>query len=189
MGLPERKENWSDRTKSASVEALELLWQIKVNSITLLEQWSRETNDLDIRAGLQSQVLDERRHLRVIGDELRRLGARVNGHENKEALSRPFLELRARRADWQRLFIYYRGIKSFTVDRCSHLIPVVGSQVAQVLERITRDEERHIRWAEVRIERLCDNARTREGQLLVFRLYHALEMTWGRPHRRLRLVD
>jgi rubrerythrin len=191
MGIPLRrqKEAHGDRAEpDALAEVLQRLWQTKLSSIALIEQWARETSDPDIQAGLRRQLVDERRHLRMIGEQLRRLGTPITAEGSRDAILRPFLEVKVRQEDWQRLFLYYQGIKVFTINRCNQLVTAVAPAVAQALDQIARDEERHVRWAEVRLERFLTSERARESQFLLARIRASLEASWGKPGRQLRVV-
>lgn len=178
-----------DPASDAIAVALQRLWQTKLNSISFIESWARETRDSEIKTGLSNQLVDERRHLRLIGEQLRARNAPVNGGPNKESLTRPFMEVKTRRDDHLRLEGYYHGIKEFTVARCCQLMAVVDRPLAQVLDQIARDEQRQVVWAEVRIRRLTAGHRSREANVLLGKVRTALEFVWGRSFRNLRLVS
>lgn len=191
MPLPGRRETSPGATSpgtDAIALSLQRLWQTKLNSISFLEDWIRETRDTDIRAGLTNQLVDERRHLRLIGEELRRRGAPVNGGPTKEQLSRPFMEVRVRRDDYLRLEAYYHGIKEFDIARCGQLVAAADGQLARVLDEMSQDEQRQVRWAEVRIRRLQRLEKAREANVVLGKVRNALESVWGRSFRNLRLV-
>jgi hypothetical protein len=168
---------------SPVLEVLQRLWQTKLSSIALLEKWRSETADTEIHAGLTNQLVDERRHAAMIGEQIRRLGGRISSAP-RDAATRVFSEAELGE-DVHRLFALYRGVKAYTVDRCHHLMPHVDETLAQVLNRLTMDEERHIRWADMRIERLLTYANMRECNLLIGRVRGNLEAAWGRQWRHL----
>jgi len=168
--------------QSPVVEVLQRLWQTKLSSIALLEKWRTETSDTEIKAGLGSQLVDERRHATMIGEQIRRLGGRI-GPSHKDGVTRVFEDAHATSEDLTRLFTFYRGVKAYTVDRCVHLIPHVDAALAQVLDRLTLDEERHIRWADLRLERLLTHERMRECNLLMTKVWISLEAGWERQWR------
>jgi hypothetical protein len=172
-------------SRAAVVEILQRLWQTKLSSIALLEKWGSETRDAEIQAGLANQIVDERRHATMIGEQIRRLGGRIGGQATRDAVSRIFSEAQADREDVRRMFAVYRGVKAYTVDRCSHLMPYVDAALAQTLDRLTRDEERHIRWADMRLQRLLTHEKMRECNLLLGRVWASLETGWGRQWRQL----
>jgi hypothetical protein len=174
-----------DPSRAVVLEILQRLWQTKLNSIALLERWRSETQDTEIQAGLASQVIDERRHTTMIGEEIRRLGGRIGGQVGRDAVGRIFADAESNRDDVQRMFALYRGVKAYTVDRCSHLMPYVDTALAQTLDRLTRDEVRHIRWADVRLERLLTHDKMRECNLLLGRVWSSLEFAWGKQWRQL----
>jgi hypothetical protein len=62
-------------------------------------------------------------------------------------------------------------------------VPYVDRCLAEVLEALARDEERHIRWADVRLQRLLTHDKMRECNLLLGRVWHNLETAWGRQWR------
>jgi rubrerythrin len=161
------------------MEILSRLWQTKLKSITALEKWLTKTVDAEIKAGIQLQLIDERRHLRLLDEEIKRLGGRVTTEMNQ--IAQPFAVFLAQSNDLYRLNALYRGIKAFTLDRCSHLIPLVDPQLARVLDQISREEQRHIRWAEIRVARLLKSGEARECYLLTERLKRMLESAWSRP--------
>jgi rubrerythrin len=154
--VPPKDQN----SRDAILELLSRLWQTKLKSITLLEKWFAKTSDLDIKAGLKAQIEDERRHLRILSDEIKG-------------------------KDSQRLSAFYYGIKAFTLDRCSKLIPFVDDALSRTLEQIAREEDRHIRWAEFRLGRLLDTEEARQCKLLVERMEATLEAVWAKPWQRL----
>lgn len=174
-----------DPSRALVLEILERLWQTKLKSIALLERWRSETKDTEIQAGLASQVIDERRHTTMIGEEIRRLGGRIGRQAGRDAVGRVFADAEANRDDVQRMFAFYRGVKAYTVDRCSHLMPYVDAALAQTLDRLTHDEVRHIRWADVRLQRLLTHDKMRECNLLLGRVWASLEFAWGKQWRQL----
>src|SRR5437016_5537680 len=121
--------------RAAILEILGPLWQTKLKTIRLLDQWMAETADSEIRAGLMGQIIDERRHMRLLGDQIRRLGgtlvlSKKGGHA--DGLSRVFNEALAAGTDLHRLFALHRGIKGHTLDRCGQLVPLVDRILAPV---------------------------------------------------------
>lgn len=179
--VPSKDQN----SRDAILELLSRLWQTKLKSITLLEKWLAKTSDFDIKAGLKAQMEDERRHLRILSDEIKRLGGRLTGTTTEQLLNRPFAMVQAQGSDSERLSAFYHGIKAFTLDRCSKLIPVVDQYLARALEQIAREEDRHIRWADLRLERLLDVNEARQCKMLVDRMEATLESIWSRPWQRL----
>lgn len=167
------------------IPVLDRIWQSKYFSIVLLEDWIRRTRDVEIRAGLETQVIDERRHLHILGDEIRRAGGRPSATNRESPMGRPFAVTTALVSDLHRLCAYHRGIKTFTLNRCSHLIPAVATDLAIALDRIARDDERHIRWADIRLARLLTYDEIRATSLLTSRIRAAMEAVWEKPWREL----
>lgn len=168
--------------QAAVVEVLQRLWHTKLSSIALLERWRSETSDTEIKAGLANQVIDERRHATMIGEQIRRLGGRILPL-HRDAMTRVFDDAQSAREDLYRLLAVYRGVKAYTVDRCGHLMPHVDAALGQVLDRLTLDEERHIRWADLRLERLLTHERMRECNLMMGKVWNGLEAAWERQWR------
>jgi uncharacterized ferritin-like protein (DUF455 family) len=180
-----RSEPGPDSSDNPVIEVLQRLWQTKLSGIALLEKWRQETSDAEIRAGLQRQIIDERQHARLIGEQIRRLGGRIGSQVSRDGLARVFAEAEASREDVQRLMAFYRGVKAYTLDRCAHLMPYVDRALAQTLDLVSRDEERHMRWADVRLERLLTYEKMRECNLLLSRVWANLESAWGKQWRQL----
>ena len=170
---------------AAVIEILQRLWHQKLSTIALIEKWTSETSDSEIRAGLANQLIDERTHARLVGEQIRRLGGRIGGRMPMDGVSRVFSDAISSRQDLFRLFALYRGVKSYTVDRCNHLMPFVDASLAQVLERLSRDDERHIRWADLRLQRLLTYETMRECTMRLSHIRTGLESAWDRQWRRL----
>ena len=160
------------------LEVVQRLWRTKFKSITLVEKWMAKTTDFEIKAGLKMQLADERRHLRILGDEIKRLGGRISGSQADQLLERPFALIQAQSSESQKLSAFYRGLKAYTVDRCSRLLPMVDRTLARTLEQISREEEGHIRWADIRLARIRDVSERREVEFLVDRMEKAMEAVW-----------
>jgi hypothetical protein len=153
--------------------------------VVLLENWVRRTTDVELRAGLETQLIDDRRHLQMIGEELRRLGSRPSATKRDSPLSRAFTLTNGLPSDLYRLSAFHRGIKSFTLNRCGHLLPIVADETAVMLDRVTRDDEGHIRWAEIRLGRLLTFDDIRAASLLTSRIRVTLESAWEKAWREL----
>ena len=162
------------------LQLLSRLWQIKLRSISILEKWLAKTADAEIKSGLQFQVIDERRHLRILGDEINRLGSRIGSLARENRFGRPFAMVQTQSTDFQRLTVFHRGLKVFTVERCGQIMPFVDDGVARTMERIILDEERHIRWADIRLARM-DEEEQRQAKLLRERMETILEAAWPKP--------
>ena len=80
--------------------------------------------------------------------------------------------------------LFHQGIKASTVLYSARFIPLVDTGLARVVEQITRDEERHIRWAEIRLGREATN-KMRLLDPLLAEIEAAMETVWSRPWRRL----
>jgi hypothetical protein len=177
-----------DRDRSvvpATLESLQRLWLMKLNGIAIIDEWITKTEDSEILAGLYGQLEDERRHTRLLGDQVKRVGGTLAPTINRQVMLRPFAEVRRQENDAGRLIIFYRAIKAYMIDRCSHIMPLVDAPLAQVLERIAREDEMHVRWAELRLAHLVPRSGEREASLLLGRVQPLVEATWGRPWRQL----
>jgi hypothetical protein len=174
----------SDRrepSKDVVLQLLTRLWQTKLRSITTFEKWLSKTSDAEIRAGLQLQLVDERRHLRILSEEIKRLGGSIAAQARDNVLTRPFALVQAQPTDLYRLSTFHHGIKAFTLDRCGHLLPMVDEKLARILEQIARDEERHIRWADIRVSRILQSDEVRQVKQLIEKMELMLEPLWPRP--------
>jgi hypothetical protein len=157
---------------------LDRLWQTKIQSISLIDFWQEKTRDADIRSGLGIQLEDERRHLRLIGEEIKRQGGRVTSERREGTVGRAFSLVRTQPTDLRRLCAYYRGIKLSTHDRTSQLVQLVEPLTSAIMEQVSRDEERHVRWSDIRISRQMKAADMRECNLLVDRMESLVDASW-----------
>ena len=169
------------------LELVSTLWQTKLKSITALEMWQKKTANAEIKAGLYLQLIDERRHLRLISEEIKRLGGSMANLAKDNLVTRPFVVFQMQPNDLLRLSAFYHGIKAFTLSRLGQFIPFADPQLGRVLEQISREEERHIRWADIRIERLQTPGDARQSYFLVGRMEAMLEAAWSKPWRDLTL--
>jgi len=164
--------------ESPVLQILDRLWQTKVQSISLIDFWQGRTKDGDIMSGLHTQLEDERRHLRLIGEEIKRQGGRVSSERKEGAVGRAFSVIRSQPDDLKRLCSYYRGIKLATHSRTSQLVQFVEPSTATLLGQISRDEERHIRWADIRISHQMKAQDIRECNLLMDKMDSIVEAGW-----------
>ncbi len=165
----------------ALLDVLEQLRQTKRLTLRLIERWGGETRDSEIRAGLATHVIDERRHYRTYSELIMRLGGRLPGAVRSDGLTRVFAEIETEKDDLLRICALHRAVKPFTVDRCAHLLPLVSTPVARVMEPSIHDDERHVRWADLRLERLLTYDRMREFNLRMARMRVSIEAAWERP--------
>jgi len=163
------------------LQVLSRLWQTKLRSISVFEKWLTTTRDAEIIAGLKLQLIDERRHLHIIGDEIKRLGGSIAALSRENRLGRPFALVQTQPNDLYRLSAFHNGIKAFTLDRCGHIFPLVDIKLARMLEQIVLDEERHIRWANVRVSRVLDRDEIRQCKLLIDKVETMLVPLWPKP--------
>jgi hypothetical protein len=166
-------------------EIVARLWQTKLRSISLLEDWLPQTGDFGIRAGLQAHLGEERRHQRIFGAEIERRKGRQAAAAVGHVLDRPFELVREQTDDLARVRLFHHGIKASTVLYCERFLPLVDPALARVLEQMTRDEERHIRWAEIRLSQDRSSAGLRRLDPLLAEIESAMEAVWSRPWRRL----
>ena len=165
-------------------EVVARLWQTKLRSISLLEDWLPRTGDFGIRAGLQAHLAEERRHQRLLGAEISRRGGRQAAAAVAHILDRPFAIVREQTDDLARLRLFHHGIKASTVLYSQRLLPLVDPNLARILEQTSRDEERHIRWAEIRLSQDRVTSQRRLDPALA-EVEAAMEAVWSRPWRRL----
>jgi hypothetical protein len=163
---------------SPVLSVLDRLWQTKIQSISLIDFWVSKSKDADIRSGLHMQLEDERRHLRLIGEEIKRLGGRVSSERREGTVGRAFGMIRSQATDLQRLCAYYRGVKLTTHNRTAQMTQVVEPATAGLLGQISRDEERHIRWADIRISHQMKAADMRECNVLMDRMDSMVDASW-----------
>ena len=166
-------------------EIVARLWQTKLRGISLLEDWLPQTSDFGIRAGLQAHPAEERRHQRLLDAEIRRRQGRQVAAAVGSVLDRPFAIVREQRTDLARVRLFHHGIKASTVFYAARVMPLVDPALARVLEQVTRDEERHIRWADIRLAQAKSSAAMRELDAVLQEVEVAMEAVWSRPWRRL----
>ncbi len=166
-------------------EVVARLWQTKLRSISLLEDWLPQALDFGIRAGLQAHLAEERRHQRLLGAEISRRDGRKAAIAVGQVLDRPFAIVREQTDDLARLRLFHHGIKASTVLYCQRILPLVDPGLARVLEQMSRDEERHIHWAEIRLSQGRAATPVRRLDPALAEIEEAMEALWSRPWRRL----
>ncbi len=167
------------------IEILARLWQTKVRSVELLDEWQRRASDRDIKAGLKLQINDERRHQRILSDEIRRRGGRHGAVIVDQVLNKPFAIVKTQSDDTARVAAYYNGIKRFTATRCARLIPMVDPALGHILQQIMQDEDRHLRWADIRLARSISPVLMRQYDPMMKLIEQAMDGIWAKPLRRL----
>ena len=170
------------------LEIMARIWQTKLRSVGLLEEWIPRATDFEVKAGLTTQLADERRNLRMLGDEIRKRGGRQAANTLDQILNKPFAIVLTQPDDLSRVAAFYHGIKAYTAMHCGRLIPFVDNGLANVLEQVMRDEERHLRWADIRVARMRAGVGGRQHDALVRRMEEAMEAVWSKPWRRLTLT-
>jgi hypothetical protein len=166
------------------IEIVARLWQTKVRSVELLEEWQRRSTDGDIKAGLKLQINDERRHQRLLSDEIKRRDGRHGAVVVDQVLNKPFAIVKAQPDDTARIAAYYNGIKRFTTMRCARLIPMVDPALGHILQQIMQDEDRHLRWADIRLGRMSP-VLVRQYDPVLKLMEQAMDAVWAKPLRRL----
>jgi hypothetical protein len=166
-------------------EIVARLWQTKLRSINLLETWLPHSSDFGIRAGLQAHLAEERRHQRLIGAEISRRGDRQAAMVALTSLDKPFGLVREQTDELARVRLFHQGIKAPTVLYGQRCIPLVDPSLAHVLEQVTRDEERHIRWAEIRLRQEFKTKSVRNLDPVLIEVESAMEIFWSKPWQRL----
>jgi hypothetical protein len=159
------------------------LWQVKQQSIDLLERWRGTARDSDIRAGIDAQMAYERRHLRLLADELKRRSGRqpsVIDH----VVTKTFLLVQSQPNDMLKACAYYLGVKAETKKRFYKLLGYADLQLLEVLEQIIQDDDRTLRWADLRLTGLSGDD-VRRCNALLDRIAAMTQAMWSRPWRHL----
>jgi rubrerythrin len=167
----------------ALCEILTRLWQIKMRSIDLLDRWHETARDADVRAGIGAQISDERRHLRLLADELKRRSGRQPSTVD-HVVTKAFALVQAQPTDMLKVCAYYRGIKTATNQRFYKLLAYADLELLEVLERVLHDDERTLRWADIRLRSLSAED-VRRCNALLLRMGDTMEAVWSRPWRHL----
>ena len=169
-------------SEEALCEILTRLWQIKLRSIDLMERWYQAASDTEIRAGLGVQLGDEWRHRRLLSEELRR---RTGRPLRRSIMSSPGLLLvQAQPTYALKVCAFYRGIKASTNQRYYKLLWSANPSLLAVLEQIIQDDERCLRWADMRLAGMSGEDVRRCTQLLS-RMSQVMRAVWLRPWRNL----
>ena len=177
-----------EQKENPVLEILARVWQTKLRSVDLLEAWIARATDFEVKAGLNTQLADERRNLRLLGDEIRRRGGRQAATTLDQILNKPFAIVMTQPDDLSRVAAYHHGIKAYTALHCGRLMSFVDPGLARVLEQVMRDEERHLRWADIRLARMRAVNAGRHHDAVVRRIEEAMEAVWAKPWRRLTLT-
>ncbi len=119
---------------SSVLVILDRLWQTKIQSVAFLDQWRENSNDADLQAGLKAHLEDERRHLRLIGEEIIRVGGRVTSDRREGPVGKAYDVAWSQEPDLYRLISCYRGIKLLTMRRCGQLVSLVEPGVGELLD-------------------------------------------------------
>jgi hypothetical protein len=161
------------------------IYETKRQSVALLDEWTRREPDPEMYAGLAPQLSDERRHLRLLGDEMKRRGAKPTTPILQQLLARPFAIVKAQSDPIFKLCALHKGIKAFTLERCGQLATYVDPALTRLLEQISREDARHVSWADIRINRSLGPNDARQLNLLLNRMDDLLETIWIRPWRQM----
>jgi rubrerythrin len=159
------------------------LWQIKLQSIDLLERWHTSVKDSDIRAAINGQLTDERRHLRMLADEIKRRGGRQPSAVD-HVVTKAFAVVQAQPSEALKLCAYHRGLKASLADRSYRLLSFADPVLGRLLEEMLRDEVRHLRWADARL-RLLSGEDVRRCNALLEKMTGVMDAVWSRPWRHL----
>jgi 1,2-phenylacetyl-CoA epoxidase catalytic subunit len=178
----------SEPTENPVLEILARVWQTKLRSVDLLEEWIPKATDFEVKAGLTSHLADERRNLRLLSDEIRVRGGRQAATTLDQILNKPFAIVLTQPDDLSRVAAFHHGIKAYTAIHCGRLMSFVDPGLARVLEQVMRDEERHLRWADIRLARMRLGNSGRHHDAVVRRIEEAMEAVWAKPWRRLTLT-
>jgi hypothetical protein len=167
----------------ALCEILTRLWQIKTQSVDLLEKWRETARDSDTRAGIDAQLGGERRHRRLLADELKRRSGRQPSMID-HVVTKAFLLAQSQPNDTLKACAFYRGIKTETNQRFYKLLGYADLSLLEVLERIIQDDERTLRWADMRLSGLSGDD-VRRCNALLERMASTTQAMWSRPWRHL----
>jgi rubrerythrin len=167
--------------EDAVCEVLTRVWQIKLRSIELMERWYQTANDSEIRAGLSVQMADEWRHKRLLSDEIRRRTGRLPTAVD-HVVTKAFALVQAQPTDMMKVCAFYRGIKASTSQRYYKLLWSADIEMLDVLEQIIRDDERHLRWADLRLSGLSGKDVAACNELLD-KMAGLMRAVWLRPWR------
>ena len=170
-------------SEEALCEILTRLWQIKLRSIELMERWYQTATDAEVRAGLGTQVSDEWRHRRMLSDELRRRTGRQPTAVD-HVVTKAFALVQAQPNDMMKVCAFYRGIKAATNQRYYKLLWCADLDLLDLLENIIQDDERHLRWADLRLQGMSGEE-VRSANLMLARMGQSMEAVWRRPWRNL----
>ncbi len=170
-------------SEEALCEILARLWQIKLSSIDLIDRWYRTSSDTGIRAGLSVQLADERRHHRLLSEELRRRTGRPPTTVDY-VVTKAFALVQAQPTEAMKVCAFYRGIKASTNQRYYRLLWSADANLLGVLEQIIQDDERGVRWAEIRLNGMSHED-MRRCTLLLTRMSQMMRAVWLRPWRNL----
>jgi hypothetical protein len=173
----------STLSEAALCEILTRLWQIKLQSIDLLEGWYRTASESDVRAGVSVQLADERRHRRLLVDEIKRRSGRQPSAVDR-VVTKAFALAQAQPTDTLKLCAFYRGIKASTNQRYYKLLWCADIDLLDVMEQIIQDDERHLRWADFRLSGLSGDE-VRRCNVLLQRMSNIMRAVWLRPWRNL----
>jgi len=173
----------SEFSEESLFDILTRLWQIKLRSIDLLDRWLASTRDSDLKAGIAAHLADERRHLRLLADEVKRRSGRQPSAVDY-VVTKPFALVQAQPNDLLKLCAFHRGIKTSTNERCYRLLSLSDAKLAELLAEILQDEERHLRWADLRL-RIMSGEDVRRCNALLEKMSGAMEAVWSRPWRHL----
>lgn len=167
----------------ALCEILTRLWQIKTRSIDLLERWQETARDSDVRAGIGTQLADERRHVRLLGAELkRRYGRQPSTIDH--IVTKAFALVQAQPTDMLKVCAYYRGVKAATNQRFYKLLGFADLELLELLEQILQDDDRTLRWADIRLRSLSGED-VRRCNALLAKMQDTMQAVWSRPWRHL----
>jgi len=167
--------------EAAICEVLTRLWQIKLRSTELMERWYQNATDIEVRAGLSTQITDEWRHKRLLSDEIRRRTGRLPTAVD-HVVTKAFTLVQAQPTDSMKVCAFYRGIKASTNQRYYKLLWSADIDLLDVLEQIIQDDERHLRWADSRLSGLSGKDVAACNELLD-KMSSIMRAVWLRPWR------
>jgi len=99
-------------------------------------------------------------------------------------VTKAFLLVSAQPTDTLKVYAFYRGIKASTNQRYYKLLWSAEPNLLAVLEQIIQDDERCLRWADIRLAGMSGEEVRRCTQLLS-RMSQVMRAVWLRPWRNL----
>lgn len=140
----------SSMPREELLELLEQLRCIKRLSIPFLERWAAESSDEQLKAGLATQLAQDRQILNALTGRLEAMGERPDDGYRDEHIEAVFRELGAAGDDMLRIAGFHRSLKQYLIARYNMLLALADPGTRDIIEDLNEDEERMQRWGESR---------------------------------------